>query len=126
MPAPCPTMSELRFTDVFTVCRREKVGGGSKTAPADRFYWIGNVDGVWVSLRSTVRLVNPLIYFLTPSAARIHFVRDLGPHFIDIEVLRPSAAAPDLLARIAAMAAAEDGREVRIRRAGERLRPSVK
>jgi hypothetical protein len=70
----------------FREVARRKVGGGSKTAPADEITWTGFFNGRRLTFTTRPRLLTPNASFLVSSNARLRtsiLKRDEG-HFIDL------------------------------------------
>ncbi len=109
--------------DHFQLVAQRKVGG-SKSLPADEFTWLGSLKGIFVTLRTTPRLIYPLGRFMTPSNARLRtaWSEKYDGHFIDLVVLEPEYPPPELLQEIHTLAQAADPRPVRVRRRREQLR----
>jgi hypothetical protein len=108
----------------FREVSRRKVGGGSKTLPADEITWTGIFRGTPITFTTRPRLLTANASFLVPSNARLRtsiLKRDEG-HFIDLCVR--SRVLDDVEGEdLAALAQAQDAeRPVRVRLAGEPVR----
>lgn len=108
----------------FREVSRRKVGGGSKTLPADEITWTGIFRGTPITFTTRPRLLTANASFLVPSNARLRtsiLKRDEG-HFIDL-CGRGRALEDAEREELAALAQAQDPeRPVRVRLAGEPVR----
>jgi hypothetical protein len=111
----------------FREVSRRKVGGGSKTAPADEITWTGLFRGRRLTFTTRPRLLTPNASFLVPSNARLRtsiLKRDEG-HFIDLCV-RDWVLDDAERAELQALAQAQDpDRPVWVRHVGEPVRGGV-
>ena len=111
----------------FREVSRRKVGGGSKTLPADEITWTGIFRGTPIIFTTRPRLLTANASFLVPSNARLRtsiLKRDEG-HFVDLCV-RDRALSDAEREELAALAQAQDPeRPVRVRLAGEPVRGNV-
>lgn len=115
--APRITLNPATFDEAFRQIGRAKVGGGSKTIPADKFTFCGNIGSGFLILVSQVRLNEPNESFYTSSNHRLrdsHVGR--SGHWVDIEVF--GRATDEDLARIERLAQMADTRTVRVRLSG--------
>lgn len=108
----------------FREASRRKVGGGSKTLPADEITWTGLSRGSPITFTTRPRLLTANASFLVPSNARLRtsiLKRDEG-HFVDLCV-RGRALDDAEREELAALAQAQDTEQpVRVRLAGEPVR----
>lgn len=103
-------MSELPAWDqVFTIVKRQKIGGGPRMNPGDKFVWEGLVNGRSVNIVSTVRTLNPEVSFHTSSNARIHYAPE---YFHGVELSSKDDLTEDERVAILNMAQATDERLV--------------
>jgi hypothetical protein len=124
---PCPagpSAPAAAETWPFREVSRRKVGGGSKTSPADEITWAGIVGGGPITFTTRPRLVTANASFLVPSNARLRtsILKRDEVHFIDLcvrnRVLREAERA-----ELQALAQAQDpDRPVRVRHTGEPVR----
>jgi hypothetical protein len=108
----------------FREVARRKVGGGSKTAPADEITWTGLFGGRRLTFTTRPRLLTPHASFLVSSNARLRtsiLERDEG-HFVDLCV-RDQVLDDDERMALQALAQAQDPeRPVQVRLRGEPVR----
>ena len=120
---PATTASAWPFREVS----RRKVGGGSKTTPADEITWTGMFGGTPITFTTRPRLLTANASFLVSSNARLRtsiLKRDEG-HFIDLCV-RGRVLSDAERVELAALAQAQDAkRPVRVRHADEPVRGEV-
>ncbi len=111
----------------FREVTRRKVGGGSKTSPADEITWTGSFHGRAITFTTRPRLVTAQASFLVSSNARLRtsvLKRDES-HFLDLCV-QDRALSKTERAELAALAGAQDrSRPVRVRETGEPVRGEV-
>lgn len=111
----------------FREVTRRKVGGGSKTSPADEITWTGSFNGRPIIFTTRPRLVTAQASFLVSSNARLRtsvLKRDES-HFLDLCV-QDRALSMTERAELAALAGAQDrSRPVRVRETGEPVRGEV-
>jgi len=108
----------------FREVTRRKVGGGSKTSPADKITWTGSFHGRPIIFTTRPRLVTAQASFLVSSNARLRtslLKRDEN-HFLDLCV-RNGTLSESERAELAALAEAQDpSRPARVRETGEPVR----
>lgn len=108
----------------FREVTRRKVGGGSKTLPADEITWTGTFRGQPITFTTRPRLVTAHASFLVPSNARLRtsILKRDEVHFLDLCVRNRTLSETER-AELAALAEAQDpSSPVRVRGAGEPVR----
>jgi hypothetical protein len=111
----------------FREVARRRVGGGSKTSPAEEITWAGSFHGLPITFTTRPRLVTAHASFLVPSNARLRtsILKRDEVHFLDL-CARDRALSEAERAELAAMAQAQDpSRPVRVREAGEPVRGEI-
>lgn len=97
------------WDEVFTIVSRQKIGGGPRMNPGDKFTWEGTVNGRSVEIVSTARTLNSEVSFHTSSNARIHYSPE---YYHGVELSSKENLTTDERAAILAMAQAADERPV--------------
>jgi hypothetical protein len=108
----------------FREVARRKVGGGSKTVPADEITWTGLFGGRRLTFTTRPRLLTPHASFLVPSNARLRtsILKRDEAHFIDLCVRDRMLDDAERVALQALAQAQDPERPVQVRHRGEPVR----
>lgn len=112
------------FPELFTVIRRRKVGGGSKSCGADEHTFFGFYAGQRVVLRTRPRQKAENMTFYISSNQRLRTSGHdscYAAEFVDVQVLE-GRLGPEQLEQLRALMQACDSRQVLIRVRGEGVR----